>query len=619
MDLTIGLLRDIGKLYYEADDYNVYITVGGADEGIEIETFKAHSVILRSRSTYFQNVLSNNNDEIKKDGEIFLLKFPTIHPDVFRLLLKYIYTGICNLKELDMHIMYVPLLLAADELSLLDLVKYIQSHLIANEQSWLHENIIHIFQISSHSTTFSLLSNHCCELICEIPSLLFSTSSFTRLEKFSLLMIIKRDDLNLDEIDIWQYLLQWAINQDPFLNSSDDIYDTSSWTKKDFIELENRLKDFLPFIRFFQIPGDQLYEFIWPFKKILPKQLKSQLTKLHMTQNSELPSFGSSFNLSLRIPRYKIDSLYISPRNAGILNSWIKTSSKSELRKRDETEFKLLLRGSRDGMDVKTFHKLCDNKGPTLILVKVLESNNDDDDDDSNHTINKRHTTGNIFENRILRNNENGNSKVRRFSTSVIDNNNTNTDNSTVIGGYNPLSWSSSDKYKQTTDSFIFSFKNPLKCESNEYVLSRIQNDRYAIRDMSCKFNNIGFGHDLWWFSGSCTQQYYEKRIIPTTHANTFVMEDYEVFQVIHSSEKDKESFGEEEILEENESIIGSEVKSELKGEMKSVTSELNNDKLYNMKNISVNTSINERDDSVLNVGGGDNKSDDSFSEVIIL
>ena len=65
---------------------------------------------------------------------------------------------------------------------------------------------------------------------------------------------------------------------------------------------------------------------------------------------------------------------------------------------------------------------------------------------------------------------------------------------------------------------------------------------------MSCKFNDIGFGHDFWWFSGSCTQpqQYYEKRIMPTDYSNIFVIEDYEVFQVLDSNE---DIFG-NEILE---------------------------------------------------------------------
>ncbi|CAG8690370.1 4868_t:CDS:2 [Funneliformis caledonium] len=35
-------------------------------------------------------------------------------------------------------------------------------------------------------------------------------------------------------------------------------------------------------------------------------------------------------------------------------------------------------------------------------------------------------------------------------------------------------------------------------CEQGEYILNRMQHSRYLICDMSCKLNNIGFGHDLW-------------------------------------------------------------------------------------------------------------------------
>ncbi|CAI2162821.1 7303_t:CDS:2 [Funneliformis geosporum] len=503
MELSAGLLRDIGKLYYEANDYNVQLTVGGEDESIEKETFKAHSVILRARSSYFQNLFSN--DQIKKDGEWFTFEKQSIHPDVFRLLL--------DLKEPDMQDLFIPLLLSADEMLLIDLVKYIQSHIIENEQSWLHENFVHIFHVTTtHSTTFSLLANHCSRLICENPSQLFGTPSFIRLGRCSLLTIIKRDDLDLSEVDIWKYLLQWAINQYPSLNSSGDA---DSWTKKDFMELENRLKDFLPYVRFFQIPGDKLYEFVWPFKKILPKKLKAQLTQFHMMPNTELPPLGISYNLSLRLPKHQIDSLYVTSKHADSV--------------------------------------LCNS--------------------------------------------------TSHFST-ISSNSSV-----SVIGGYNPLSWSSSDTYLQTSDSFIFSFANSDTCEQDEYILSRVQNSRYAIRDMSCKLNNIGFGHDLWWFSGSCTQQYYEKKILPPNSGSTFIMDDYEVFQVTNSRE--------EHYVEENESISWTEVKNSKE--------ELSNEQLFNasVKNLAAADTFNESDGSVLNIGEDTKsfKSEDNSleSEVLVL
>ncbi len=77
------LLMDIGRLYKDADDYNVNIQIG---EESNFEIFKAHSIILRARSPYFRVALSNN--WAKKDGDIINFKKPNIVPNVFRIILK---------------------------------------------------------------------------------------------------------------------------------------------------------------------------------------------------------------------------------------------------------------------------------------------------------------------------------------------------------------------------------------------------------------------------------------------------------------------------------------------------------------------------------------------------
>src|SRR5207249_2363150 len=82
------LLRDLNRLYSDADDYDVNIQIG---EGFNSENFKAHSAILRIRSAYFNAALSFN--WAKKEGNIITFKKPNIKPDVFRVILRYIYTG----------------------------------------------------------------------------------------------------------------------------------------------------------------------------------------------------------------------------------------------------------------------------------------------------------------------------------------------------------------------------------------------------------------------------------------------------------------------------------------------------------------------------------------------
>ena len=81
--LEKSFLQDIRQLFQEADDYNVLIEVG---QEPNIEIFKAHSVILRARSTYFRAALSTNWAK-SNDGIIKMMK-PNISPDVFRVILK---------------------------------------------------------------------------------------------------------------------------------------------------------------------------------------------------------------------------------------------------------------------------------------------------------------------------------------------------------------------------------------------------------------------------------------------------------------------------------------------------------------------------------------------------
>ncbi|CAI2170826.1 10202_t:CDS:2 [Funneliformis geosporum] len=68
-------------------------------------------------------------------------------------------------------------------------------------------------------------------------------------------------------------------------------------------------------------------------------------------------------------------------------------------------KFNLIYRASKDGMTQAAFHQKCDNKGATIVIIKIRGSEQ-------------------------------------------------------LVGGYNPLVWDSSDTWKYAYDSFIFSFKN---------------------------------------------------------------------------------------------------------------------------------------------------------------
>jgi hypothetical protein len=121
------------------------------------------------------------------------------------------------------------------------------------------------------------------------------------------------------------------------------------------------------------------------------------------------------------------------------------------------------------------FHSLCGNKGPTLILARIDDTND-------------------------------------------------------IIGGYNPNSWTSSNQWITTTDSFIFSFKfNESREGTDNIILSKIKYPGAAIFDGDNTNYEVSFGLDLLIFAGKYKHEHYEKRII---NYDSFKIKDFEVFQV---------------------------------------------------------------------------------------
>ena len=97
-----------------------------------------------------------------------------------------------------------------------------------------------------------------------------------------------------------------------------------------------------------------------------------------------------------------------------------------------------------------------------------------------------------------------------------------------LIGGYNPIKWSSSSKFLSTDKSFIFSFySNTL--DSSTIILSRVIKIAHAIADDVA--DNSGFGDgDLYIFRKSCELADYSGKI---HDSENFEIDDYEVFQVV--------------------------------------------------------------------------------------
>ncbi|GBC14533.2 BTB/POZ protein [Rhizophagus irregularis DAOM 181602=DAOM 197198] len=178
------LSSDYEKLFETEIGYDVIIYAG---EEPNVKEFHAHSNILCIRSKYFRTAFSNEWAE-KKDGK-FILRKPNISPHLFNIILRFIYCGNIELENLQGPDV-LKFLIAVDELNIQQLISHIQEYLIENQTEFL------------------------------LPLLE---------------LLLKRDDLDMNEIEVWESLLKWCLFQQNMEN------DPTKWSNDDIMKIERSL------------------------------------------------------------------------------------------------------------------------------------------------------------------------------------------------------------------------------------------------------------------------------------------------------------------------------------------------------------------------------------------
>ncbi|POG69940.1 hypothetical protein GLOIN_2v1479669 [Rhizophagus irregularis DAOM 181602=DAOM 197198] len=352
------LSNDYEKLFETEIGYDVIIHAG---EGQNRKEIHAHSNILCIRSQYFRSAFSNEWAE-KRDGK-FIFKKPNISPQLFNIILRFIYCGIIELKNLQGPDV-LELLIAVDELNINSLVSHIQEFLIEHKTEFLQQNPTGILETVYQHETFTDLWNFCLEKICEEPKILFSSDKFISLKAPLLEFLLKRDDINIDEIEIWENLLKWCFAQQ---NIKDD---STKWSKEDIIRVERELYRFIPLIRFYDIEPTDFFYKVYCYKDVLPQDLIHNLLEFYIVPNMKFKT-----NLPPSRNRYHLDSTLIESKHVPIFASWIERKDSSHYNMKNiPYDFKLLYRSNRDGTDTKTFHENCDNKGATIWVAKIKDS-----------------------------------------------------------------------------------------------------------------------------------------------------------------------------------------------------------------------------------------------------
>ncbi|CAB4444229.1 unnamed protein product [Rhizophagus irregularis] len=313
--------------------YDITIEVG---EDPNVKIFRAHMIILCYRSPFLRRILASK--KMNNDGTLVHIKFPNISPEIFQIILKYVYGGIISLNEKEpSEILRV--LTAADQLCLQEIVDYLQEYLINNEFEWMEQHFGLVYQIGFQSNSLLEIQNFCTNCMTKSPQKIFKSFDFTSLSEKSLISIIKRDDLQMKEIEVWEYVLKWGLEKNSTL-----LPDPTTWSDDDFKTMENTLQHCLPlsYLNPNSVPSDN----------ILP------------------PRYRSNDGI--------IDSTIINLNIISLISRWIDNDVKNKFASiRDlylPYEVKLLLRGTRDGFTPKKFHELCDNILSTVTFIKIKGS-----------------------------------------------------------------------------------------------------------------------------------------------------------------------------------------------------------------------------------------------------
>ncbi|RIB11289.1 hypothetical protein C2G38_119043 [Gigaspora rosea] len=416
-NLLNKLSNDYLKRLDDKEDYNVIINVNDAQN---TKTFYAHSAILRQRSSYFHERLvktKKNKNNIKK---ITLTNVTIQH---FEIIIRYIYGGVVSLENIDSSFI-VELMLASCEFFLEEFIKYLENYLIEEKSHWLLLHFANIYSKSFQSDNkLQILQKWCNDIIVKYPTKFFDSENFTSIQENALISIITRDDLQMDEGKIWDYVIKWGVAQNFDLPSDPDNY-----TLENFQTLKATIQNCLPHVRYFHISNNDIVENVQPYHQILEKNLWKDLLRKLIFSNHPITSkiLPPRIVLAQQLPPRadELVSTIINNEHAAEIASWVDKRDYST--KNNPYRFNLLLRGSKDGFTAASFWNLCNEQVNVIVIMKVKGTDE-------------------------------------------------------ILGGYNPIAWHKpfSKRFtKESDDCFIFSLKNGIIKNS---ILSRVKKPKTAV------------------------------------------------------------------------------------------------------------------------------------------
>ncbi|RIA81910.1 hypothetical protein C1645_778305 [Glomus cerebriforme] len=516
-----SLSKDLTMLLTDTSDYNMIITVG---EEPDAKKYYVHSNILRVRSKYFSKAVSA--DWARKENGIILFNKPNIESDVFDIILRFIYGGKIYFTDKTSPSKIFDCLKAADELCLDEFLDYAQNYLLERKE-WLKDNLFILYRDTFPPSSLTKLQEYCINQIRKYPQRLFNSPEFITLPNVCVEELVQDDLIEISELQLFENLIEWGIANTENLSHTN----INKLNDGDFTLLSITLDTLLKHIRFYHMKSVDFYSRVSPLKAVLGEDFYNEMEVYHNKPSTNEDEETLKGVPTTNIPKPKkfinllpnrgaIISKIMNLQQGAIISSWI---DKKDLGLNDDVyyntennpyNFKLLLRGSKDGLSASTFHNKVGKSRSTVTLFKL--KNYDD-----------------FF-----------------------------------IGGYNSDEWDSPywPRFKNCSSSFLFSFSSERSNNINN------QRDEDIIQPEGTTTDNQGriarirkedekFALNFWRSTGPSFGKFdilmqhgcirlkhnsYVPNVIPLKDGESYKIEDYEVFEVTQkvevSAEKGREN-----------------------------------------------------------------------------
>src|SRR6185503_9427850 len=99
----------------------------------------------------------------------------------------------------------------------------IGNYLIDKQQEWIQQNIITVHKRAASMASLNKLLDYCDQIMVSHPDIIFKSNDMATLPKETLITLLKNDELDINEDDLWMSIIQWATKQVPGQELGNDI------------------------------------------------------------------------------------------------------------------------------------------------------------------------------------------------------------------------------------------------------------------------------------------------------------------------------------------------------------------------------------------------------------